>query len=153
MSEQQPNPEQPEQQISIRSVYLKDASFESPSAPQIFQERHQPTVEVNLGVNTQPVGEDHYEVVLSVTVTAKVEERTAFLVEIQQGGIFMLRGFPADHLGAMLGAYCPSTLFPYAREAVASLVGKGGFPPVMLEPVNFEAMYASHLQQQAQGPQ
>jgi preprotein translocase subunit SecB len=150
MSEEQATPQQ---QVAIHNVYLKDASFESPNSPAVFQQNAQPTIEVNLGINTAPMAEDTHEVTLSVTVTAKTEQHTAFLVEIQQAGIFTVRGFDDGDAGAVLGIYCPNALFPYAREAVSSLVSKGGFPPLLLEPVNFEALYAQHVQSQALQPQ
>jgi preprotein translocase subunit SecB len=136
------------QEFSIHSIYLKDVSFESPNSPAIFQEKVQPQVQLNLGVNTNPLEQEVFEVVLSLTVTAKLGERTAFLVELQQAGIFRLRGFDDEHLKPMLGIYCPNVLFPYARESISSLVTKGGFPPLLLEPVNFEAIYAQHMEQQ-----
>ena len=136
------------QEFSIHSIYLKDVSFESPNSPAIFQEKVQPQVQLNLGVNTNPLDQEVFEVVLSLTVTAKLGERTAFLVELQQAGIFRLRGFDDEHLKPMLGIYCPNVLFPYARESISSLVTKGGFPPLLLEPVNFEAIYAQHMEQQ-----
>lgn len=143
-----------QQQLSIHSIYLKDASFESPSAPGIFQSNAQPNITVNVGINTQQLGDDTHEVTLTVTATAKLaEDKTAFLAEVHQGGVFTLRGFDRDALGQVLGIYCPNMLFPYAREAVANLVTKGGFPPLMLQPVNFEALYAQHLQRQEQEQQ
>lgn len=141
-----------QQQVTIHNIYLKDASFESPSAPGVFQQNAQPKIQVNVGVNTEQVGEDAYDVVLTITVTAKFEDdKTAFLTEVLQGGIFALRGFSDSELGAMLGIYCPNMLFPYARETVASLVSKGGFPQLVLQPMNFEAIYAQHLQRQQGG--
>lgn len=136
------------QEFSIHSIYLKDVSFESPNAPAIFREQTQPQIQMNLGINTNPLEQDVFEVVLSLTVTAKVGERTAFLVELQQAGIFRLRGFDDEHLKPMLGIFCPNVLFPYAREAISSLVTRGGFPQLLLEPVNFEAIYAQHVEQQ-----
>lgn len=147
MSEQA-NAADGEQQISIHSIFVKDVSFESPNAPQVFQETKQPTIQVELGVHTGQLGEDTHEVTLAVNVTAKTEDRTAFLVEVQQSGVFTVRGFSANDVSAILGIYCPNALFPYAREAVSSLVSKGGFPQLMLEPVNFEALYAQHMQNQ-----
>jgi len=141
----------PQQQLSIHSIYLKDASFESPAAPGIFQTQAQPNIQINVGINTQQIADDAHEVLLTVTATAKLaDEKTAFLAEVHQGGVFTLRGFTKDELGPMLGIYCPNVLFPYAREAVANLVSKGGFPPLMLQPVNFEALYSQHLQRQRQ---
>ena len=141
-----------QQQVSIHNIYLKDASFESPAAPGIFQHNAQPRIQVNVGVNTDHLSEDTFDVVLTVTVTAKFEDdKTAFLAEILQGGVFSLKGFNDNELGAMLGIYCPNMLFPYAREAIAGLVSRGGFPQLVLQPVNFEAIYAQHLQRQQGG--
>jgi preprotein translocase subunit SecB len=141
--------QQPQQAIGIHGIYLKDVSFESPNAPSIFQEMKQaPSINVNFAINTEKLSDETYEIVLSITVTAKIEEKTAFLVELQQAGLFTIKGFGEQEMAPMLGIYCPTQLFPYAREAVANLVGKGGFPPVMLEPVNFEALYRQHQQQQ-----
>lgn len=143
---------QARQQVSIHTIYLKDASFESPNAPAIFQQNAQPNVQVNVGVNTNQVGDETFDVVLTITVTAKFEDgKTAFLAETLQGGVFGLRGFSDNELGAMLGIYCPNMLFPYAREAIAGMVSKGGFPQLVLQPVNFEAIYAQHLQRQQDG--
>lgn len=142
-----------QQQVTIHNIYLKDASFESPNAPEIFRQNAQPKVQVNVAVNTNALSEDTYDVVLTVTVTAKFDgDKTAFLAETLQGGIFGLKGFNDNELGAMLGIYCPNMLFPYAREAIAGMVSKGGFPQLVLQPVNFEAIYAQHLQSQ-QGDQ
>lgn len=142
-----------QQQVTIHNIYLKDVSFESPNAPDVFRENTHPKIHVNVGVNTNPLAEDTFDVVLTVTVTAKFEDdKTAFLVEAQQGGVFGLKGFNDNELGAMLGIYCPNMLFPYAREAIASLVSKGSFPQLVLQPVNFEAIYAQHVQRQ-QGDQ
>ncbi len=141
------------QQVSIHNIYLKDASFESPNAPGVFQQNAQPNIQVNVGVNTNLLQENTFDVVLTITVTAKFEDgKTAFVAETLQGGIFSLKGFADNELGAMLGIYCPNMLFPYAREAIAGLVSKGGFPQLVLQPVNFEAIYAQHLQRQ-QGDQ
>ena len=140
------------QQVSIHNIYLKDASFESPNAPAVFQQSAQPNVQVNVGVNTNLLQENTFDVVLTITVTAKFEDdKTAFVVETLQGGVFGLKGFNDSELGAMLGIYCPNMLFPYAREAIASLVRKGGFPQLVLQPVNFEAIYAQHMQRQQSG--
>ncbi len=141
------------QQVLIHNIYLKDASFESPNAPSVFQQNAQPNIQVNVGVNTDLLQESTFDVVLTITVTAKFEDgKTAFVAETLQGGVFGLKGFADNELGAMLGIYCPNMLFPYAREAIASLVSKGGFPQLVLQPVNFEAIYAQHLQRQ-QGDQ
>ncbi|ROR34214.1 protein-export chaperone SecB [Inmirania thermothiophila] len=141
-----------ERQVLIERLYVKDVSFEAPNSPAVFAEKWEPQAEVQLGSNARPLEGDAYEVVLTVTVTARLGERTAFLVEVQQAGVFRVRGFEEKELGPVLGAFCPGTLYPYAREAVGSLVAKGGFPPVILAPVDFNAVYAqSRRQQQAAG--
>ena len=141
-----------QQEFGIHSIYLKDVSFEAPHSPEVFKTQFKPEIQMSLNVETKPLEQDVYEVALSVTVSAKANDKTAFLVELQQGGVFTIRGFGQNELGSMLGIYCPNVLFPYARESVASLVSKGGFPQLLLEPVNFEALYAQHLQEQ-QGQQ
>ncbi|HHJ36247.1 MAG TPA: protein-export chaperone SecB [Gammaproteobacteria bacterium] len=141
------------QQFAIQKLYLKDVSFESPNSPQAFTSGDwQPQVNVQINSNHQPIGDDMYEVVLDVTVTAKHDEQTAFLAEVKQAGIFTLSGFPDENMGGMLGAYCPETLFPYAREAISELISKGGFPQLLLTPVNFNALYTQQMQQQAEAP-
>jgi preprotein translocase subunit SecB len=137
------------QQFAIQKVYLKDASFESPRAPQIFAGGElQPQLNIQINSNSSVVADSVYEVVLDITVTAKVEDATAFLVEVKQAGVFSIAGFPEAELGGMLGAFCPETLFPFAREAIADLSAKGGFPQLLIAPINFSAMYAEKLQQQ-----
>jgi len=136
------------QQFTIQRIYLKDASFESPGSPQIFTSGEvQPQVNVQLNTSNQLVEEGIYEVVLSVTLTSKVEESTAFLVEVKQAGLFNMVGFTEESLGGMLGAYCPEMLFPYAREAISELITKGGFPQLLITPVNFNALYTEQMQQ------
>jgi len=140
--------DQNEQEFGIHSIYLKDVSFEAPNSPDIFKTQFQPEIQMNLNLETHKLDENVYEVVLSVTVEAKAKDKSAFLVELQQAGVFTLRGFNDENLGPMLGIYCPNVLFPYARESVANLVSKGGFPQLLLEPVNFEALYSQHLEEQ-----
>lgn len=134
-----------DQQFSIQKVFMKDMSFESPNVPAIFTEDWKPDINLQLNTNTSSVTEGVFEVILSVTVTARLGDRTAYLVEVQQGGVFTLTGFEPGQLGHMLGAFCPNLLYPFAREAVADLIGKGGFPPVYLSPINFDALYAQKL--------
>ena len=136
------------QQLEIQKVYLKDVSLETPNSPMIFagQQQWQPEIQVQLNNNATQVAENVHEVVLSLTVTAKSGDKTAYLVEIQQAGIFILKGFNPQQMGQVLGAFCPNILYPFAREAVASLVNKGGFPPVLLNPVNFDALYLQRQQ-------
>ena len=139
-----------EQQFAIQKIYLKDVSFESPNSPQSFTSGEwKPEINVQINSSNKTIAENTYEVVLSITVTAKQEETTAFLAEVQQAGVFTIAGFPEENLGGMIGAYCPESLFPYAREAVSELVSKGGFPQLLLTPVNFNALYTQQMEQQA----
>lgn len=136
------------QQFAIQKIYLKDVSFESPNAPQAFTDGDwQPQINVQINSSHGAIAQDAYEVVLNITVTAKKDEKTAFLVEIKQAGIFTIAGFPEENLAGMLGAYCPESLFPYAREAISELISKGGFPQLLLAPVNFNALYSQQLEQ------
>ena len=139
------------QQFTIQKIYLKDVSFESPNSPQAFLGGDwQPQINVQINSSNQKVADDTYEVVLDITVTAQQEDKTAFLAEIKQAGIFTIAGFTDENLGGMVGAFCPETLFPFAREAITELVSKGGFPQLLLAPVNFNALYAQQMQQAAQ---
>jgi len=143
--------EQAQQQFAIQKIYVKDVSFESPNVPAVFTEGEwKPEVNVQINTETRTLSDDLHEVTLTITVTAKQLEKTAFLVEVKQSGIFQMSGFDQEQMGGMLGAYCPETLFPYAREAISDLVIKGGFPQMLLSPVNFNALYMQHQQQQAQ---
>jgi preprotein translocase subunit SecB len=137
--------------FSIEKVYVKDLSLEIPNAPQSFLEREAPTVDIQLHHNTTGVEEGVYQTVLTVTVTAKVKDKTLFLVEVAQAGVFVVRNVPAPELEAVLGIACPNILFPYVREAVSDIVTRAGFPPVVLAPVNFEAIYQA--QRDPQPPQ
>lgn len=140
---------QPE--FAIQRLYIKDLSFEAPQSPQIFQQQWQPEVNLQLQTQTNALGDDAHEVELSVTVTATSEQKTAFLVEVKQAGIFTLKNFPEDQLRAMLGSVCPGILFPYVREVVSDLVTRGTFPQLYLTPINFDALYAQHLAEQQKG--
>jgi len=131
----------PKQQFDIQRIYLRDASLETPGAPQIFTEQWRPEVSLQLNTSQQSVEADTYEVVLHLTLTAKMGDKTIYLVEIQQAGLFVLTGFSQAQMGPMLGAFCPNVLFPYARESLDSLITRGGFPPLYLKPVNFDALY------------
>jgi preprotein translocase subunit SecB len=134
--------DQAQQQFVMQRIYNKDLSFESPATPDIFRKQWQPKVNVDLNTRSKALDEQgNYEVVLTITLTTKVEEETAFLVEVQQAGIFSIVGFDGEPLRRLLGTAAPNILFPYARENIDSLVVKGGFPPVMLAPVNFDALY------------
>lgn len=150
MTDTTDNPEQVQGKIAIQKIYVKDLSFEAPNAPQCFTEQWEPQVNLELGTSTQSVAEYNYEVVLSLTVTVSNNDKTAYLIEVQQAGIFHLEDFPDSVLNAMLGSFCPNMLFPYAREAVSDTVTRGGFPQMLLNPINFDALYEQHLQQQAE---
>ncbi len=136
-----------QQSFKIQRIYLKDVSFESPLTPKVFAGSvdWQPQVALNLNTESTRLENNMFECVLSVTVTVKLGEETAYLAEVKQAGLFVIEGFEEGRLGAMLGSFCPNLLFPYSREAISSLVQKGGFPQFLLEPVNFDALYAQHL--------
>ena len=143
-----------ERLFNNQKIYVKDVSFETPNSPEVFTlPWEDPKVEFNLSSSAQQIQEGVYEVGLTVTVTVKLDQKTAYLIEITQSGIFSVSGFQNEEMGHLLGSYCPNLLFPYAREAISDLVGKGGFPPMLLAPVNFDALYAQHLQQMQQAPQ
>jgi preprotein translocase subunit SecB len=140
--------------FSIEKLFVKDISLEIPNSPQVFLEREAPTVDIQLHHNSTQVEDGVYQTVLTVTVTAKIADRTMFLVEAGQAGIFTVRNIAAPELDAILGIACPNILFPYAREVVSDIVTRAGFPPVVLNPVNFEAIYQqSRQQQQPAAPQ
>ncbi|HXZ49031.1 MAG TPA: protein-export chaperone SecB [Usitatibacter sp.] len=135
--------------FSIEKIYVKDLSLEIPNAPQSFLEREAPTVDIQLHHNSTAVEDGVYQTVLTVTVTAKVKDKTLFLVEAAQAGIFGARNLPQSELEAVLGIACPNILFPYVREVVSDVVTRAGFPPVVLSPVNFEAIFQAQRAQQA----
>lgn len=128
-------------QFAIQRTYVKDLSFETPMGIKVFTQAFQPQVKMDVNTRGNQVADNVHEIVLTLTITAKVEEETAYLVELQQAGIFSINGFPAEQVKHVLGAVCPNFLFPYAREAVDSLVVKGGFPPLSLSPIDFDAIY------------
>lgn len=144
--------QQNQAEFAIQRIYVKDVSFEAPNTPQTFRSEWKPHVALDIKTSNNGLEEDHHEVVLTVTATVKINDQTAFLAEVHQAGIFMLRAFPADQLKQVLGSYCPNILFPYAREVISDLVTRGGFPPLYLAPINFDLLYQQHMQQQsAQG--
>ena len=146
--------DQAQRQLVLQKIYLKDLSFESPNSPQVFSGQvGEPQIQFNLKSASRQVGEDAWEVVLTITVDAKgAEERSLFLVEIQQAGIFQVSGYEEEQMRPLLGSYCPGVLYPYAREAVSELVSRGGFPQLLLQPINFDAVYMqSQAEQQAEG--
>lgn len=136
--------QQSQQQFFIQRFYVKDLSFEAPNTPEAFTKEWKP--ELNLDINTQSFAlqDDNHEVVLFLTVTVKNKGKLAFLVEVKQAGIFTIKGFNDEELKHTLGSFCPSTLYPYAREVVTDVVTRGGFPQLILAPVNFEALYQQH---------
>ncbi len=138
--------------FSIEKLYLKDVSFESPNSPETFTIEGNPDISLQLNTETQTVGDDFYEVVLVVTAMAKVNDKTAFLVELKQAGIFAVRNIPEADMAPLLGIECPNILFSYAREAISDLTTKGGFQPLVLQPINFAAMFAE-AQAKKQGEQ
>lgn len=144
--------DQQQLQFSLQRIYIKDISFESPNAPSVFQQPFKPKVSLDLNTSSEQVGEDLYEVVVKVTSQVANAESgtTSFLVEVEQAGLFRIVGLKGDQLDHTLGAFCPNVLFPYARECIDNLVNRGSFPPLMLAPVNFEAMYAQKKQRQAE---
>lgn len=132
-----------ERKISIQKVYLKDFSFESPQTPQVFTEgKWDPKTNLNLRSTHSAGSGDHHEVVLTITVETKHEDKTLFLIELQQAGLFYIAGYTEEEFAAVVGSFCPNVLFPFAREAIAGIVSKGGFPELMLQPINFDALYA-----------
>ncbi|MGJ0489662.1 protein-export chaperone SecB [Methylobacter sp.] len=135
-----------EKQFSIQKIYTKDISFETPNSPKVFIEKWEPSVDFNLSTHVETLENSLYEVALTITITVKSGDTTAYLVEVNQAGIFALNGFTDQEMGPMVGSFCPNILFPYAREVVSDLVSKGGFPQLLLAPVNFDALYAQHLQ-------
>jgi preprotein translocase subunit SecB len=141
-----------EQQVqaifTIEKIYVKDLSLEVPNAPQVFLERDTPRVDVQLSTEANPLDDGHYEVVLSVTTTATLKDKTVFLVEAKQAGIFQVRNLPKESLDLVLSITCPNILFPYARETVSDSITRSGFPAFLLAPVNFEALYQQRMQQQ-----
>lgn len=145
--------EQEQAVFTIEKIYVKDLSLEVPNAPQVFLSREQPEVQVQLHTEGKPVDDGIYDVTLTVTVTAKTGDKTLFLVEAGQSGIFQVRNVPQQDLDPILAIACPNILFPYARETISDTIGRAGFPPVLLAPVNFEALYQQRLQQQETQPQ
>ncbi|MBU0770805.1 MAG: protein-export chaperone SecB [Gammaproteobacteria bacterium] len=153
MADEAVQPQQPQGPVfSIEKVYVKDLSLEVPNAPEVFLNRENPNVQIQLQTEGKAVQDGVYDVTLTVTVTATIGEKTMFLVEARQAGIFQIRNVPQDDLQPILGIACPNILFPYARETVSDSINRAGFPPVILAPVNFEALYQQR-NQAAQAPE
>lgn len=143
---QQPSPPV----FSIEKLFVKDLSVEVPNAPKIFLERDTPQVEIQMNTSATPVDDGYFEVLVSVTVTARLGEKTVFLVEASQGGVFQIRNVPQEEMDSVLGITCPNILYPYAREVVSDAVVRAGFAPVLLNPVNFEAIFQAQRESRAQ---
>ncbi len=140
--------EAPQQLFEIQRIYLKDSSFESPSSPTVFTKPFNPESNVELHSNTNKLDDHLYEVELSITLTVKSDKEVAYLVEVKQAGVFLAKGYSDEQMGHMLGSYCPNLIYPFAREVISDLVVKGGFPQMLLAPINFDALYAQHMQEQ-----
>ena len=136
--------------FSIEKLFVKDLSIEVPNAPRIYLERETPQVEIQLNTSANPIDEGYFEVVVSVTVTAKLAEKTVFLVEASQGGVFQIRNIPQGELDPVLGITCPNILYPYLREVISDAVVRAGFAPVLLNPVNFDAIFQAQREAKTQ---
>lgn len=142
MAEQDGNTQAPnDAQFLVQKVYVKDISFETPNTPEVFKMEWKPEVEMNMSNKATPIGDDHFDVVLTVTLTVKIGDKTAYLVEVNQAGIFLIKNLPDDVVDRMLSIVCANILFPFVREAVSDVVTRGGFPQLLLAPVNFDALY------------
>lgn len=154
MAEQDAGTEQ--KNFGIQKIYVKDMSFETPNSPAVFTMEWKPEINLELNTQSSKIADGVHEVVLSLTVTAKLGDNTAYLAEVQQAGVFSMKGFPEAEMAPMIGAFCPGTLYPYARETVSDLVTRGGFPQLVLAPINFDALFAEQVQKmqsQASQPQ
>ena len=141
----------PQASFQIEKIYVKDLSFETPNSPQIFQKKWEPVVNMDIANSSRSLDKDFYEVVLSITVTVSFEQETVYLVEAQQAGVFKIINLPNDVLNRTLNTICPNILFPFAREVISDLVTKGGFPQLLLAPVNFEALYQQQAEKISKG--
>ncbi len=139
--------------FEIQRVYVKDLSFEAPNTPHTFVEEWKPEVQLNLETKSNRVQDNLHEVVLSVTATVSTNKKPAFVVEVHMAGVFLMTNIPNDQIRQMLGSFCPNILFPYAREVISDVVVRGGFPQLILAPVNFDALYAQHLEDEQKGDQ
>ena len=137
-------------QFTVEKIYIKDVSFEAPNAPQVFSEQGQPQLNMNLNQKVARLNDQVFEVVLGVTLTCTLGDKTVYLAEVEQAGIFGLAGFDDRGLDMMLGTYCPNVLFPYVRQSISELITTGGFPPFYLQPINFDGLYAEGLRRRAE---
>jgi preprotein translocase subunit SecB len=137
------------QEVMLQNLYVKDASFEAPNGPNIPADQWNPQFGLNMNTSGATVAPDMHEVVLTITLEAKIADKVAYLVEVKQAGLFLIRGYDADQTRQIIGAFCPNVLFPYARQSVSDLILRGGFPPFLLPPVNFDALFQQSMAQQA----
>ena len=137
-------------QFSLQKIYVKDISFETTNTPDVFKMEWKPVVDMHITNEATPLGEDLFDVVLSVTLTVKIEDKTIYLVEINQAGIFLIKNFPEELIGRMLATSCANILFPFAREAISDIVTRGGFPQLLVSPVNFDVLYEQQKKQAAE---
>lgn len=148
MADEQTNPAT-QRQLVLQKIYVKDLSFESPKAPAIFTTNVAPQTQINIRSSTQEIAPNTQEVTLTLTLEAKDKDTTLFLVEVVQSGIFFMQGYTPEERSVLVGSFCPATLYPYAREAVSDVVAKGGFPQLLLQPINFDALYAQAMQERS----
>ena len=137
-------------QLVLQKIYIKDFSFESPRAPDVFATRVTPQTQLNIRSGAKEVSGGAHEVTLTLTVEAKDEEKTLFLIELEQAGVFLIQGYTPDEHQMLVGSYCPGTLYPFAREAISDIVSRGGFPQLLLQPINFDALYAQAVRERQQ---
>lgn len=149
MADETPTP--PEKQLLLQKIYIKDLSFESPKAPDVFATNAAPQTQLNIRSGAREVAPDTQEVTLTLTVEAKGEDNTLFLIELVQAGVFLIKGYNDDEQQMLTGSYCPGSLYPFAREAIADIVTRGGFPQLLLQPINFDALYAQAMRERASG--
>jgi len=148
MADEQTNPAA-QKQLVLQKIYVKDLSFESPKAPAIFTSNVSPQTQINIRSGAQEIAPNTQEVTLTLTLEAKDKDTTLFLVEVAQSGIFFMPGYTAEERSVLIGSFCPATLYPYAREAISDVVSKGGFPQLLLQPINFDALYAQAIQERS----
>lgn len=140
-------------QFEIQRIFVKDISYEAPNTPHTFTEDWKPEVQLNLETKSNRIQDNLHEVILSVTATVTSNKKSAFLIEVHQAGIFLIANVPNEQLHQMLGSFCPNILFPYVREVISDIIVRGGFPQLLLAPVNFDALYTQHMQDQQKTPE
>jgi len=151
MADEQPQTAAATQQLLLQKIYVKDLSFESPKAPTVFTTNVQPQTQISIRTGSQTIAQNTFEVTLTLTVEAKEQDATIFLIEIAQAGIFYIEGYTAEEQAVLIGTFCPNTMYPFAREAIADVIGRGGFPQFLLQPINFDALYAQAVRERARG--